>query len=148
MSINFLRKYYNIDFIVNDDNGVVVAKIADPNHMPKVLYDILATAPKEFHVGHTSFIMDYCKRLKSMRGIAKCDPKDTFDVDTGKKIAFLKLRRKYNSYLWKLAMKINNFYLDRSFELTEFAGELEILDDEDFNKLSEYGTAAEDNYPN
>lgn len=116
--------------------------------MPKVLYDILAAAPKELHVGHTSFIMNYCKRLKSMRGIAKCDPKDTFDVDTGKKIAFLKLRRKYNSYLWKLAMKINNFHLDRSFELIKFADELENLDDEDFNKLNEYGTAAEGNYPN
>ena len=148
MSINFLRKSYNIDFIVNEDNGTVVAKIADPDHIPKVLFNILAAVPKELGVGHISFIINYCKRLKSMRGVAKCDPKDTFDVNTGKKIAFLKLRKKYNNYLWKIVRKFNEFYLDRAFELNEFAKELEDMYDEDSDKLDKYGTAAEDNYPN
>ena len=148
MSINFLRKYYDIDFIVNEDNGAVVAKIADPDHIPKVLCDILATAPKELRFACASFVIEYCKRLKGMRGVAKCDPKDTFDVDTGKKIAFLKLRKKYNNYLWKIAWKFNKFYLDRAFELSEFAKELEDMYEEDSNKLDEYGTAAEDKYSN
>ena len=148
MSVNFLRKYYDIDFIVNEDNGAVVAKIADPDHIPRVLYDILVAKQKGVEVAWTLFVTEYCKRLKSMRGVAKCDPKDTFDVDIGKKIAFLKLRKKYNAYLWKIAKNFNNFYLDRAFELVEFAKELEGMYDEDSNKLDEYGTAAEDKYPN
>lgn len=148
--VNYLRKY-QVDFIVKEDEGVVVARVKNPTWIPKSLYNFLSAHPflKAEDAGFFSPLpREYTRRLKSMRGIAKCDPKDIFDVDTGKKIAFMKLRRKYNAYLMKVVNKLINFHIDMQFELSEFYEELNDLDYMDEDRLNDYGTAAEDNYPN
>jgi hypothetical protein len=48
----------------------------------------------------------------------------------------------------KVVNKLINFHIDMQFELSEFYEELNDLDYMDEDRLNDYGTAAEDNYPN
>lgn len=91
MKIKFLRKS-EVEFIIQEDKGIVIAKIKNPvgividTHMK--LLDIVES-------NNDYLLMPNIERVEKIRGIAKCVPEDKFDIETGKKIAFAKLQRKY-----------------------------------------------------
>lgn len=79
-----------VDFIVKENEGVVVAKFSEPKEVAHNLYFLMDTNL------YTNF-SDYdklLKRVSSVRGIAKCAPEDKFDIKIGKKIALNKLKMK------------------------------------------------------
>ena len=153
MNVNFLRTVHDVDFIIKEDEGIVVAKVAkEPGFMVGI-----PTGLVELFKNDNEDAYSVCTRLRkykygscvgSMRGIAKCDAKDEFDVDTGKKIAFLKLRRKYNKYLAKIInaeIGVAHKKIEKFENTIEKISEISIRDT---MNLRTYGTAAEEVYPN
>lgn len=80
-----------VDFIVKEEEGVVVAKFAKPREVASNLQSL--AAPK-FALLYFDNYDKLFRRISNVRGIAKCAPEDKFDVKIGKRIALSKLKRK------------------------------------------------------
>lgn len=91
----------DVDFIVQEEKGIVVAKIKSPidvfYSITGGLYEITEdhSIINSFYVETDCWQSEEFNRLKKIRGIAKCMSEDTFNIETGKKIALLKLQKKY-----------------------------------------------------
>ena len=140
-------KDYKIKFIVQEDKGIVIAKISN-SHIPEILIQ-----NGIYNYGYASIcseeLVELCyTELNKMRGIAKCDEKDTFNIKTGKHIAYLKLYKRYLKFLKRICHIMSDTYNERINNLVSI--DLKSCDNiaQIEKRLSSYGTAAEDKFPN
>ena len=141
-------KDYKIKFIVQEDKGIVIAKIINSDDIPDILVQngIYSLSYDDLR---SEELIRFCNiELSKMRGIAKCDEKDTFNIKIGKHIAYLKLYKKYLKFLKGMCRTMNNMYnkkitnlLNTDLQSCDNIAQIE-------KKLSSYGTAAEDKFPN
>ena len=150
MNVNFLRTVHEVDFIVKEDEGIVVARVSDPSKIPNELVELTRANYEDSYSAwaRMKVIHQYHKYVATMRGVAKCDAKDEFDVDTGKKIAFLKLRRKYNKYLARIINAEVNAAEEKIENLQNTLSKIAEISIRDTMNLRTYGTVAEEVYPN
>lgn len=97
-------KNTNVEFFVNKEKGVVVAKFID---MPQAVNTILHRLCDQYRVSCLDENLNYYdiyNKISGIRGIAKCAPEDTFDEKTGKKLAITRLK-------FKTARAINSIML-------------------------------------
>lgn len=117
-----------IDFIVKEDEGIVVAKFSDSG---SVTNDYLNYIDKYVFVDVELYEKIY-NRVSTVRGIAKCAPEDKFDIKIGKRIALNHLKSKiaksFTQYVVKLASETLNDYnklVDLSVEGGKYIIDLE-----------------------
>ena len=101
----------DVEFIVQEEKGIVVARIEEPIDLFLDLYntDICQNA------AYAIFDESLAFKLAELRGIAKCSDEDVFDVAIGKRIALNKLKVKIvkllksriNMYMKTLNKEIN-----------------------------------------
>ena len=94
----------NVTYYINEEAGVVVAKINAEKYEPfNVAESVISklrkadehNAPYDvFYCGGHGFMLD-----KSYVGVAKCSPEDKFDLEIGKKIALARAQEKYHAKL-------------------------------------------------
>ena len=99
-----------VDFIVKEDEGVIVAKFSDPQDIVEKFFRHIDIYN---FVGFKEFEYMY-NRISTVRGIAKCSPEDKFDTRLGKRIALNHLKKKtamsFSRYIIKLAKtKLNEY---------------------------------------
>ena len=99
-----------IDFIVKEDEGIVIAKFSNPGGITN---DYLNYIDKYVFVDVELYEKIY-NRVSTVRGIAKCDPEDKFDIKIGKRIALNHLKNKiaksFTRYIVKLAHETRDDY--------------------------------------
>lgn len=99
-----------IDFIVKEDEGIVIAKFSDPGGITN---DYLNYIDKYVFVDVELYEKIY-NRVSTVRGIAKCAPEDKFDIKIGKRIALNHLKNKiaksFTRYTVKLAHETRDDY--------------------------------------
>lgn len=99
-----------IDFIVKEDEGIVIAKFSDPGGITN---DYLNYIDKYVFVDVELYEKIY-NRVSTVRGIAKCAPEDKFDIKIGKRIALNHLKNKiaksFTRYIVKLANETRDDY--------------------------------------
>ena len=97
-------KNTNVEFFVNKEKGVVVAKFIDTselvNTMLMRLWNQYRVSCLDKNLNH----YDIYNKISGIRGVAKCAPEDTFDEKTGKKLAITRLK-------FKTAKAINSIML-------------------------------------
>lgn len=98
--VKFLDKSA-VDFIVKQNDGVVVAKFANPEELSYRIAEKIVNPKLELYISPKD-IEALIDRMSTVRGVAKCAPEDTFDVKTGKRIALSHLRFKTISSISKL----------------------------------------------
>ena len=108
-------------------------------------YSDIAEYGEKYHFYHnveTGVVV--CTRLykgQIVRGTAKCDPNDYFDIETGKKLAYLRCKRKMLSKKLKRAKqvraetireyaRVQNAYRAAGEFIDEVVMQLDILDNE------------------
>lgn len=141
-------KDYKIRFIIQEDKGIVIAKIININHIPDILIQNGICA-YDYNDIRSEKLIELCyTELNKMRGIAKCDEKDIFNIKTGKHIAYLKLYKKYLKFLKRVCHIMSDVYSERINNLVSI--DLQSCDNiaQIEEKLSSYGTVAEDKFPN
>ena len=98
-------KNFDINYIVNEEKGIVVCIISDCEYNAIALVenatDIMVNP---IDVPDTFFLSSQYK------GIAKCVPEDTFNVEYGKKLAYRKAYVKYVSAFERKVKLITNDY--------------------------------------
>lgn len=104
----------DVEFIVKADKGVVVCKLYNCSEIPvrrisKQVGTIFPYSVENYEIDNVYI------------GVAKCSPEDTFDEETGKRIALTKAKR-------KRGQAINN-------ALKEFIADAE----KDLKRIVEYG---------
>lgn len=137
-------KNNGIKYIINKDNNTVVAKFdkvfyVDENSDSSIWYELFLNTVEKINrvtsmeyylddVGCPGFGMDntqlqkkadvYLNQLRSLCGVAKCNPMDEFDEETGKKVARNKLLSKYSKfekymlqYIYEKSYKCHEEYL-------------------------------------
>lgn len=86
-----------VDFIVNEEKGIVVAKFSEPREM---CYNCAVVANSLGIAWSCKKDLYMEERFKKCRGIARCAAEDTFDIKIGKKLALRRLKWKtLRSYL-------------------------------------------------
>lgn len=141
-------KDYKIKFIVQEDKGIVIAKIINSDDIPDILVQN-GIYSLSYNNIHSEKLIELCYiELSKMRGIAKCDEKDTFNIKTGKHIAYLKLYKRYLKFLKRICHIMSDTYNERINNLVSI--DLKSCDNiaQIEKRLSSYGTAAEDKFPN
>lgn len=99
-------KNFNVNYIVKEEEGIVVCIISDCEYNAIALVDNtteafsfpLVEVPNDFYLS------------SQYKGIAKCVPEDTFDVEYGKKLAYRKAYLKYVTALEKKVKFIVGVY--------------------------------------
>lgn len=89
--------------------------------------------------GHVYAVSSYCG--KTVKGVAKCDPKDTFDLEKGKKIAAMRCNVKICALRAKRMRKKVEEARKALIDATNF---LEKMEDFQFNADADYHFAIED----
>ena len=101
---------FETHYIVKPEEGVVVCIIYDCCHN--------AIALVNRHTGLFNGIPCCCDTnpycLGEYRGVAKCSPEDTFDVEYGKKLAYKKAYIKYAAALERTVKRIVKNYTETS----------------------------------
>lgn len=114
-------------------------------------YSDIAEYGEKYHFYHnTENGTVVCTRLykgQIIRGVAKCDPQDSFDIVAGKRLAYLRCKKKFTQKKLKHANKIKDEAIisvakanDTLHKAYEFVGdvEMQIIDiDQELNKLEE-----------
>ena len=101
--MKFLNKM-KVKFFVDEEKGVVVAKLLKPASVVSNIWDVAETIDVD------QKYQDYQDlRLKvfNCRGIARCSPEDNFDIAIGKKIALNRLKIK--------VAKLSHNHLEKAF---------------------------------
>lgn len=114
-----------VDFIVKEDEGVVIAKFFNPVNVTNTFLN---------HVKSDNWdaFENMYNRVSTVRGVAKCAPEDKFDVKIGKRIALNHLKtktaRSFVRFIIKLAqdkIKEYNTLVDFSISGGVYIQELE-----------------------
>lgn len=114
-----------VDFIVKEDEGVVIAKFSNPVNVTDTFLN---------HIESNSWdaFKNMYNRVSTVRGVAKCAPEDKFDVKIGKRIALNHLKTKtahsFVRFIIKLAqdkIKEYNTLVDFSISGGVYIQELE-----------------------
>ena len=103
--VKFLDKS-KVDFIVKENEGVVVARFANPEELSYRIVEKIVNPKSELYISPKD-VNALIDRISTVRGVAKCAPEDTFDVKTGKRIAVSHLRYKTIRSISKLVLKLN-----------------------------------------
>lgn len=103
-AIKEISKGGNVVYYINEQNGVVVAKILCDRYEA---YDVVESIVRKFvrsDVANSPFDVcfngldtDKFNLDEYYTGIAKCSPDDTFNAETGKRIALAKAQAKYHT---------------------------------------------------
>jgi hypothetical protein len=101
--VKFLDKSA-VDFIVKQNDGVVVARFANPEELSYRIAEKIVNPKSELYISPKD-IEALIDRMSTVRGVAKCAPEDTFDVKTGKRIALSHLRYKTIKSISKLILR-------------------------------------------
>jgi len=101
--VKFLDKSA-VDFIVKLNDGVVVARFANPEELSYRIVEKVISPKAEFYISPKD-VESLIERMSTVRGVAKCAPEDTFDVKTGKRIALSHLRYKTIRSISKLVLR-------------------------------------------
>ena len=114
-----------VDFIVKEDEGVVIAKFSNPVNVTNTFLNHIKSENWD------AFESMY-NRVSTVRGVAKCAPEDKFDVKIGKRIALNHLKTKtahsFVRFIIKLAqdkIKEYNTLVDFSISGGVYIQELE-----------------------
>lgn len=92
---------FNVDYIVKEEEGVVVCIISDCNFNAVALVDKYSNI---FENPFVSFVPDAFLINDQYKGVAKCSQEDTFNEEYGKKLAY---RKAYLKYVTALEKKVN-----------------------------------------
>ena len=103
--VKFLDKSA-VDFIVKPNDGVVVARFANPEELSYRIVEKVISPKAELYIPPKD-VEALIKRISTVRGVAKCAPEDTFDIKTGKRIALSHLRYKTIRSILKLVLRRN-----------------------------------------
>lgn len=98
--VKFLDKS-KVDFIVKEDEGVVVARFANPEDLSYRIAEKIANLKLGFYISNKD-VKSLIDRVSTVRGVAKCAPEDTFDIKIGKRIALSHLKNKTTKSILKL----------------------------------------------
>lgn len=101
--VKFLDKSA-VDFIVKPNDGVVVARFANPEELSYRIVEKVISPKAELYISHKD-VESLIERMSTVRGVAKCAPEDTFDIKTGKRIALSHLRYKTIRSILKLVLR-------------------------------------------
>ena len=101
--VKFLDKSA-VDFIVKPNDGVVVARFANPEELSYRIVEKVISPKSELYISLKD-VESLIERMSTVRGVAKCAPEDTFDVKTGKRIALSHLRYKTIRSISKLVLR-------------------------------------------
>lgn len=101
--VKFLDKS-KVDFIVKPNDGVVVARFANPEELSHRIVEKIISPKSELYISLKD-VESLIERMSTVRGVAKCAPEDTFDVKTGKRIALSHLRHKTIRSILKLVLR-------------------------------------------
>lgn len=101
--VKFLDKSA-VDFIVKPNDGVVVARFANPEELSYRIVEKVISPKAELYISPKD-VEALIERISTVRGVAKCAPEDTFDVKTGKRIALSHLRYKTIRSISKLVLR-------------------------------------------
>lgn len=101
--VKFLDKSA-VDFIVKQNDGVVVARFANPEELSYRIVEKVISPKSELYISPKD-VEVLIERMSTVRGVAKCAPEDTFDVKTGKRIALSHLRYKTIRSILKLVLR-------------------------------------------
>lgn len=130
--VKFLDKSA-VDFIVKQNDGVVVAKFANPEELSYRIAEKIVNPKLELYISPKDIkdIKALIDRMSTVRGVAKCAPEDTFDVKTGKRIALSHLRFKTISSISKLiSRRIEKIHKEHNRLLAMFDDGMNFLDTE------------------
>lgn len=106
----------NITYYINEDSGVVVAKIIMESYEPFEIVESIVSRIIRADQHNAPYEIFACGGFRSIKlpkyctGIARCSPKDTFDVETGKKIALARAQQKYHALLSKSLDRISDHF--------------------------------------
>lgn len=96
-------KNFDVNYIVNEEKGIVVCTISNCAANAIALVDSTTDA-----FGVPCGIPEVFFMNSQYKGIAKCMPEDTFDVEYGKKLAYRKAYLKYATALERKVKYIAN----------------------------------------
>ena len=96
-------KNFDVNYIVNEEKGIVVCTISNCEANAIALVDSTTDA-----FGVPCGIPEVFFMNNQYKGVAKCMPEDTFDVEYGKKLAYRKAYLKYATALERKVKYIAN----------------------------------------
>lgn len=127
--VKFLDKS-RVDFIVKEDEGIVVAKFSEPESLACRILKLVGNEDAGFQVSWND-VETILDRVSTVRGVAKCALEDTFDVKTGKRIALSHLRFKTIRSISKLISRhIEKIHKEHNRLLAMFDDGMNFLDTE------------------
>ena len=127
--VKFLDKSA-VDFIVKPNDGVVVARFANPEELSYRIVEKIISPKSELYISPKD-VEALIERMSTVRGVAKCAPEDTFDVKTGKRIALSHLRYKTIRSILKLVLRRNKAIQKEHVRLTAMVNDgIEFLETE------------------
>jgi hypothetical protein len=98
--------YFPVKFVISEKNRCVVAYVCHP---PEIKANAAAMGPVDTGERFFPRLTPKIENFFKIRAIARCSDKDVFDPEIGRKLAFLRLRRKIVSkYITGVACLINN----------------------------------------
>lgn len=105
------------DYYVNKEKKTVVCKMTVPhNYMQNEVNNIISRNQFEER------FLNWCKGERVFKGVSKCHPEDTFDENTGKRIAKLRAMIQFNKdkecFLVEVRNKVAKLLddVDRAFD--------------------------------
>lgn len=109
----------NVDFIVKEDEGVVIARFKDPRQICERWVDKLEANSLNYIVSSQEYLKMY-ERIAKVRGIAKCAEGDTFDLKIGKRIALSKLKIKAMTSITKTYITFQEKLIDEVEKIDKY----------------------------
>lgn len=127
MTKEFKINGHDVEFIVSEENRIVVAQIRGCSG------DIYIKDEKFGYIRYHNFAYDVAMNSR-YKATARCSPEDTFDENIGKQIAFDRLQIKYwvayNKRINRIINKVSNIIdsLTTEYDKAELRASIDPLD--------------------
>lgn len=107
----------NVTYYINEEAGVVVAKINAEEYEPFNVAESVITKLRKADEHNAPYDVFYCGGHglmldKSYVGVARCSPEDKFDLETGKRIALARAQVKYHTALHDSLYEIAMYFME------------------------------------